>query len=236
QHHNNNYNYIIMICIRKPPDSQIRDMMTQRRETPFPYAFVHGTKEYDTKEQYENDPKYQNYDIDHFRVKLGQGRECFERAVAALKSWKQFDLDWVNFCFNDVPVAVGNTVAVASRQFGFWALSFCRIVYVIDGPEEDENVIRYGFAYGTLDHLERGEERFVIEWRRDQNGEGDVYYELLSFSEPQHLLTQLGYPVARFFQVSHHIINQCQCQSNLILMLILLNHPSIKQNKFKIDS
>eukprot|EP01133_Synstelium_polycarpum_P007047 gene7047-8195_t len=151
---------------------------------------------------YERDEKYGQYDVDQMRVKLGQGRECFERAVEALKSWKPFSLDWVDFCFNDVPIAAGNTVGILSKQFGFWMLSFCRIVYVIDGPEEDENIIRYGFAYGTLsDHLEKGEERFVIEWRRDQNGgEGEVFYEILSFSEPQHWMTQLGYPIARFFQ------------------------------------
>ncbi|EFA80379.1 hypothetical protein PPL_07213 [Heterostelium album PN500] len=190
-----------MICIRKPSDSQIREYLAQRRETPFPYTYIHGTKEYDTKPEFEADPRFANYDIDYSKIHLGRGRECFERAVAAMKSWKMFDVDWVDFCFNDVPIAVGNTVAVASKQFGFWALNFCRVVYMIDGPDEDESVIRFGFAYGTLDHLEKGEERFTIEWRRDPNsGDGDVFYELLSFSEPQHWMTQLGYPIARFFQ------------------------------------
>ncbi|EGG14739.1 hypothetical protein DFA_10999 [Cavenderia fasciculata] len=191
-----------MLCVRRPSDNTIREYLQERTEEAFSYSPVHGTKEYETKEEYQHDSKYNQFDIDQTRIKLGNGRECFEKAVQALKTWKPFDIDWVNFCFNDVPVAVGSTVGILSKQLGFWVLSFCRIVYIIDGPEEDDDVVRYGFAYGTLSqHLERGEERFVVEWRRTAaNPEGEVFYEIMSFSEPQHWMTQLGYPLARFFQ------------------------------------
>eukprot|EP01132_Coremiostelium_polycephalum_P008071 gene8071-9929_t len=195
-----------MICIRKPSDSNIREYLQARKEEPFQYACIHGTKEYENKLDYEIDPKYSQYDVDHLKVKLGTGKECFLKAVAALKSWKNFNLDWVEFCFNDVPISVGETVGILSKQFGFWVLSFCRILYVIDGLDEEGGTIKYGFAYGTLkEHLEKGEERFVIGWQRDANSpnpdqSGDVYYEILSYSEPQHWMTQIGYPVARFFQ------------------------------------
>jgi uncharacterized protein (UPF0548 family) len=58
--------------------------------------------------------------------------------------------------------------------------------------------LHFGFAYGTLPgHVERGEERFLVEW--DQ-GDDAVWYDILAFSRPNHLLTRLGYPVVRRLQ------------------------------------
>ncbi|HVS00766.1 MAG TPA: DUF1990 domain-containing protein [Thermoanaerobaculia bacterium] len=57
---------------------------------------------------------------------------------------------------------------------------------------------RYGFAYGTLTgHGERGEERFTVEWNREDDS---VWYELYAFSRPAHWLVKLGYPVTRWYQ------------------------------------
>ncbi len=90
----------------------------------------------------------------------------------------------------NTPVAVGRTVAVQARTFGFWSLNACRIVYVID---EDEPVKRFGFAYGTLpDHVERGEERFLIAWHPDDS----VWYDIFAFSRPRHAMVRMGFPVA----------------------------------------
>jgi len=192
-----------MLCIRKPSDSDIRQYLRDRKEEPFQYKNVYGTRDYPTKTDYELDPKYKQFDIDQIRIKLGTGQQCFDKAVQALKQWKQFDLDWVEFCFKDIPILVGETVGVLSRQMGFWILSFCRINYVYDGPQED-GTVKFGFSYGTLkEHVEKGEERFIIEWLREPDApleSGDVYFEMLSFSEPQHWMSQLGYPVARYFQ------------------------------------
>jgi uncharacterized protein (UPF0548 family) len=59
-------------------------------------------------------------------------------------------------------------------------------------------VTAFGFAYGTLPgHAESGEERFLVEW--DRAG-GDVWYDLLAFSRPRHVLARLGYPLARRLQ------------------------------------
>ena len=66
------------------------------------------------------------------------------------------------------------------------------VVYVIDEPR------RFGFAYGTLpDHVERGEERFLIEWNANDNS---VWYDILAFSRPQHPLVKLSSPLARKLQ------------------------------------
>ena len=119
----------------------------------------------------------------------------FESAVAALKNWKQFDLGWVTAVPRHTPVEVGAVVAVMTKHFGFWSLNACRIVYLIN---DEKPVKRFGFAYGTLSgHVERGEERFSIEWHPDTN---EVWYDIFAFSQPHNLLVQLGFPLARMLQ------------------------------------
>jgi uncharacterized protein (UPF0548 family) len=86
-------------------------------------------------------------------------------------------------------------VAVIARLFGLWWLNACRIVYVVD---EGGPVQRYGFAYGTLlEHAESGEERFTVEWHEPDDA---VWYEILAFSRPHHVLARLGYSLARRLQ------------------------------------
>jgi uncharacterized protein (UPF0548 family) len=81
---------------------------------------------------------------------------------------------------------------VLGRAFGFWMLSACRIVYVVN---ETEPARQFGFAYGTLPgHVETGEERFLVEWDPADNR---VYYDILAYSRPHHFLTWLGYPLVR---------------------------------------
>ena len=85
--------------------------------------------------------------------------------------------------------------SVQAKTFGFWSLNAARIVYVID--EKQNQTARFGFAYGTLpDHVERGEERFTVEWEKDNS----VWYDIYAFSRPQHPLVKLGFPLARRLQ------------------------------------
>ena len=68
----------------------------------------------------------------------------------------------------------------------------CRVVQVVEerGPVEE-----YAFSYGTLPgHLLDGEERFAVRWdRRDDS----VWYDLLAFSRPSSVVSQLAYPMIR---------------------------------------
>ncbi|HEX8914122.1 MAG TPA: DUF1990 domain-containing protein [Humisphaera sp.] len=136
------------------------------------------------------------YVVDHTRAWVGAGAAAFEAGKAALARWDHFRLGWVEAVPDGGGIRVGGVVAVVARTFGAWWLNACRIVYLVD--EEHGPVRRWGFAYGTLPgHAETGEERFLIEWDR---GTGDVWYDVLAFSRPRHLLARLGYPVARRFQ------------------------------------
>jgi uncharacterized protein (UPF0548 family) len=110
----------------------------------------------------------------------------------AIRSWKMFEVPGVEIIHSDTPIEAGRNVAMVAHHLGFHSMSSCRIVYVIDEPD------RFGFAYGTLtEHVEIGEERFTVEFHRDT---GDVWYDILAFSRPGHILVKLGYPYARYLQ------------------------------------
>jgi uncharacterized protein (UPF0548 family) len=170
-----------MFKITEPRDEDVDKLILTQRTLPFTYAEVGAT----------NATPPDGYNLDHNRIQLGEGEETYKRAVEALKNWRQFDLGWVTIVPRGVAIATGATVAVKARAFGTWSLNACRVVYVIDEQ------LRYGFAYGTLpDHVERGEERFLIEMLEDDS----VWYDILAFSRPQHPLLKLSSPLARKLQ------------------------------------
>jgi uncharacterized protein (UPF0548 family) len=174
-----------MFLLRKPSDEAIRQFISSQHDLPFSYPEVGATRS-------ETAPA--DYIVDHNRIRLGDGENTYQRAVSALRSWKQYELVWVTIVPRGTPVEAGCTVAVQANTFGFWSLSAARIVYVID---EVTSMKRFGFAYGTLpDHVECGEERFTMEWHEDNS----VWYDIYAFSRPQHPFVRLGFPVGRMLQ------------------------------------
>jgi len=129
-----------------------------------------------------------NYAIDHTRIALGAGESVFHAGRRGLERWEQFRLGWLDAWPPETPISAGETVLVVVRVFGVWSLNAARIVYVVD--ESSESMSRFGFAYGTLPgHVEAGEERFLVEWNKSNNR---VWYDILAFSRPRHLLPRLG--------------------------------------------
>ncbi|MGH9906180.1 MAG: DUF1990 family protein [Pyrinomonadaceae bacterium] len=174
-----------MFLIAKPSSEVIAKFISAERQLPFSYPEVGAT----------NGELPAGYTVDHNRVQLGEGEEVFGRAVAALEDWTQFDLGWIKIVPSGTPLEVGAVVAILTRHFGFWSLNACRVVYLID---ESGPVRKFGFAYATLsNHVERGEERFTIEWHRQDDS---VWYDILAFSQPNHLLVKLTRPLARMLQ------------------------------------
>jgi uncharacterized protein (UPF0548 family) len=175
-----------MPSLRKPSPGLIQTFLTRQAKLSFSYPAVGATA--------TTPPP--GYTVDHTRVRLGQGENVFTLATAALRRWDHFRLGWVEARSPDQQIAVGTPVAVLARVMGLWWLNACRVVYVVD--ESQGPIRRWGFAYGTLPgHAETGEERFQIEW--DQ-ADGSVYYDILAFSRPRHVLARLGYPLTRRFQ------------------------------------
>ena len=170
-----------MFRITEPSDDDVAKFISSQRNLEFTYPEVGAT----------NTTPPAGYTVDHNRIQLGHGEATYKRAVEALKKWQQFDLGWVTIVPRGVKVEVGATVAVKARAFGTWSLSAARVAYVIDEAR------RFGFAYGTLpDHVECGEERFMIEWLPDDS----VWYDIVAFSRPRHPLVRLSAPMARLLQ------------------------------------
>ncbi|WP_246173743.1 DUF1990 family protein [Limnoglobus roseus] len=173
------------MALRKPTPDTLRRFLATQTPLRFTYEAVGATA---------GTPPA-GFVVDRTRIKLGEGEVVFRAAIAALRRWEQFRLGWVEAWSPDTPIREGEVVAVMGRAVGHWWVNACRIVYVVDeaGP-----VSRFGFAYGTLPgHVERGEERFRVEWDR---ADGGVWYDILAFSRPSHVLTRLGYPVVRRLQ------------------------------------
>lgn len=175
-----------MFLIGSPSEEKIDEFLRAQRNAPFSYEEVGMSR--------DGASKVDGYVVDHNRVRLGSGEEVFGRAVEALRHWRMFDVGWVRLCRPDAPIEAGTTVAVLGNHYGFWSLNACRIVYVV---EEDGEVRRSGFAYGTLPaHAESGEERFTVEWDQDD----EVWYDLYAFSKPNDISARIGKPFARRLQ------------------------------------
>ena len=171
-----------MLSLRKPSVESIRPFLTAQAKLPFTYSAVGATA---------GTPPA-GHVVDHTRIKLGEGEPAFHLAIASLRRWEPFRLGWVEAWSSETPIQSGEVVAVMGRAIGLWWLNACRIVYVVD---ESGPISKFGFAYGTLPgHVESGEERFLIEWNR---GNDSVWYDILAYSRPNHILTRLGYPMVR---------------------------------------
>ena len=174
-----------MLSLHKPSDRVIRTFLAAQRELPFSYDQVGAS----------GGELPSGFVLDHHRSRLGEGKELFERAREAIERWKMFELGWVELCWPEAPLQVGSVVAVLARALGLWTLNACRIVYLVDEVGE---LARFGFAYGTLPgHIERGEERFWVQWNR---ADDSVWYDMLAFSRPNKLIARIGYPIARHYQ------------------------------------
>ncbi len=170
-----------MFRFRSPSPASIRAFLESQAALSFTYSDVGSTA--------TNAPAC--YIVDRTRVQLGRGEVVFQRARAALKRWKQFDLEWLRIEPADTPVTNGTDVAVVARALGVWSVHAARVVYVVDEPR------KFGYAYGTLPgHAESGEERFLVEHADDES----VWYDILAFSQPRHVLARLGYPFVRRLQ------------------------------------
>lgn len=136
-------------------------------------------------------PAPAGYDHDRNRQELGRGEMVFMVAREAIRRWEMFPPPLAKVLPEGIPIVEGEVAGVVMRVFGLHFLCAARIVYVIDEPR------RFGFAYGTLPgHVERGEERFLVEWLPDDT----VVYTLVAFSRPRYWMARIAKPIARMLQ------------------------------------
>ena len=174
-----------MFLLTKPNREGIRQFLSSQKDQPFSYL--------DADIAARESPR--GYTFDHNRINLGEGADAFRQAVEALERWEMFNIGWLQLCWPDAPIEIGTMVAVLADLRCVWSLNACRIARIFD---ERENVRRYGFVYGTLpDHVERGQESFLVEWNRVDDS---VWYDVAAYSQPNQLLAKLGYPLTRALQ------------------------------------
>jgi uncharacterized protein (UPF0548 family) len=179
-----------MIRFTKPSTDLLRRFLDEQSPLKHTYDAIGATR---GESWADNVPA--GFDVDHTRACLGAGAQTFSAAKEALRGWRQFQLGWVEPWPTDVPLLPDKVVSIVARLGPFYWSNACRILHAFDerGPIE-----RFGFAYGTLPgHAERGEERFLIEWNHDDDS---VWFDILAFSRPRHVLARLGYPVVRLLQ------------------------------------
>jgi len=173
-----------MFSLLKPSQASILRKLEKARELPVSYGIGLNT-------QGGPDELHvpRGYVRDHSRSEIGRGAAAFEAAKRAMRRWEQFNLGWVRIANPEAPIEADETIVMESHTLGLWTVNFTRILYMIDEPQ------RFGFGYGTTTmHVERGEERFLLEFYPVS---GAVEYDLLAVSQPAHWLARLGYLYAR---------------------------------------
>ncbi|KAJ4847303.1 hypothetical protein Tsubulata_043584 [Turnera subulata] len=138
--------------------------------------------------------------LNHARVLVGSGLDTYEKGKVALQTWRHFGLNWA-FVDPKTPIQNGLKFCVCVKEFVPWVMMPLQVVYVNESRNPKKSAKKgtssFSFGGGTLQgHLLAGEERFSIEI--DENNQ--VWYEILSFSKPAHLLSFIGYPYVQLRQ------------------------------------
>jgi uncharacterized protein (UPF0548 family) len=173
-----------MFLTRRPPPERIDRFLRESRDLPLSYSPTGIVSTHSLREG-----------VDEATAVIGHGKAALDRARAALMTWKQFDIGWIETFPRDALVAAGAEVALLIRHFGFWSLNGCRVLHAVDSVTDGD---RCGVAYGTLtNHAESGEELFevFIDPQTD-----DVIYRIRAISWPQATLARVGQPVVRMLQ------------------------------------
>lgn len=138
--------------------------------------------------------------VNRSRVLVGSGSDAFVHAKSALLSWRHLALGWANV-EPDTPVKVGTRFCICYKELIPWVTLPLQIAYVTDVDSDTSKGCSrskmFAFGSGTLQgHLLAGEERFSVQVDEEER----VWYEVLSFSKPAHVLATLCYPYVQLRQ------------------------------------
>lgn len=179
-----------MLSLLRPSDQEVNRRLAGQQDAAYTYDEVGCTKS--LLEATPNAKRRGPFNLDRTRALLGCGQECYTRSCDAIRRWEPCNVGWASLHRADTPFEAGQTIAIVACTYGLWSVNVSRLIYTIDEVGE---IRRFGFAYGTLPHhVERGEERFCVEW--DQQTD-QVWYRISAVSEPHHWLVKAGYRLAR---------------------------------------
>src|SRR5262249_13669760 len=86
-----------IVSLGRPSHAMIRGFLDQQAKLNLTYAAIGATSAV---------PPH-GYVVDHTRIKLGEGKEVFQRATSALGRWDQFQLGWVEAWSPETPIRTG---------------------------------------------------------------------------------------------------------------------------------
>jgi len=113
-----------------------------------------------------------------------------------ISNCRHFGMDWA-FVDPATPVETGKKFCICVKEVLPWVMLPLQVVYVDESRKSRKGPAHFGYGSGTLQgHLLAGEEKFSIEL----DGNGEVWYEITSFSKPAHFLSFLGYPYVKLRQ------------------------------------
>eukprot|EP00877_Chromochloris_zofingiensis_P012387 jgi/Chrzof1/7401/Cz02g21410.t1 len=192
---------MFLVSLRKPTADQEVQVCNKGQRLGFNYKFVGSTEHAPPLPEAIRQDKW--WVEDHQRVKVGYGKQTFEDTKRLVSSWGHFQLPWAQVR-QDTAIKPGNPVCVTARVFGIWTAVPLQVLYRKEGNWQREAADRkmrgkhLSFANGCLkSHYLAGEERFAVVWDRTDDS---VWYDIYSFSRPDHPLAVLGYPVVRLLQ------------------------------------
>lgn len=133
---------------------------------------------------------------DHYRIRLGTGRACYETACNAIRAWRMFPSQMATLVPETVPIEEGSALAVIFRAGPLWTVNPCRITKVTNQTTPEKEC--FGFTYSTLPgHIECGREQFLVE---QDHADNFVWYSIHVYSRPEWWPVWAVLPYARFLQ------------------------------------
>lgn len=141
---------------------------------------------------------------------IGHGAGTWHRAAKALETGGALELPWVRFWRQGrgSKWAKGDVVVVAARLVPFvWTANVNKVVTV------NRRRRSVSVAWGTTSrHVLRGEELISVEQTRN----GDVLFNLRSFSRPHAFLAWVTYPLIVFLQTAfaHNVCRRLSDMAN----------------------
>jgi uncharacterized protein (UPF0548 family) len=184
---------VAMFFLTLPTDFRLKKLALALRAAPYSYAAIGCT---------DSAVPPANFWRDEARFELGRGQDVFNVARDAVLRGECFPPQLVRLHLEQRHAAAGDVALVIySPPFPRgWFIMPTRVIETFDERVEtaDGEAQLAGFTYGTLTgHLERGEERFEIEWRKCDDV---VSFRIVAISRPAAWLAWLGFPYTRWEQ------------------------------------
>lgn len=136
----------------------------------------------------------QGYRINSLRQVIGSGQYAWKKAARALETADALELPWVRFWRkgHGSRWARGDVVVVAARILPFvWTANVNRVVSVT----RRRKIV--SVVWGTTSrHVLRGEERISVQQQKN----GDVLFQLRSFSRPDAFMAWVMHPIVVYLQ------------------------------------